>query len=76
MVTGKQIRAARYLVALPVEQLAHASGVAAATVRAAEESAVTAETPAADLEAMQRVLEAQGVEFMDDGTGVRLSCGR
>ena len=76
MVTGKQIRAARYLVALSVEQLAHASGVAAATVRAAEESAATAETPTADLEAMQRVLEAQGVEFMDDGTGVRLSCGR
>ena len=76
MVTGKQIRAARYLVALSVEHLAHASGVAAATVRAAEESAVTAETPTADLEAMQRVLEAQGVEFMDDGTGVRLSCGR
>ena len=76
MVSGKQIRTARYLVALSVEQLADASGVAAATLRRAEESEAMPETPNADLAAVQRVLENQGVEFMDDGTGVRLSCGR
>lgn len=74
MVAGKQIKTARSMVAVSVEDLATASGVAAATIRLAEESETN--TPAVDLEAIQRALEARGVEFMDDGIGVRFSCGR
>ena len=76
MVTGTQIRAARYLVGISAEQLAEWSGVAAATVRVAEAGEGPPETLSADLDAIRRALETQGVEFLDDGAGVRLSCGR
>ena len=76
MITGRQIRAARYLVGVSAEQLAQASGVDAATIHLAEGDEETPKTPVAELETIQRALENRGVEFMDDGVSVRLSCGR
>ena len=76
MITGRQIRAARYLVGVSAEQLAQSSGVDVAAITLAEGDEETPTTPAAELDAIRHALENRGVEFMDDGTGVRLSCGR
>ena len=76
MITGPQIRAARYLVGISIEHLAASSGVEAATIRLAErDEAPLAVTPV-QLSAIRTALEHQGVEFLDDGTSVRFSCGR
>ena len=76
MITGRQIRAGRHLVGVSAEQLAQSSGVGVATVRLAEGNEDTPKTPRAELDAIRHALENRGVEFMNDGTGVRFSCGR
>ena len=76
MITGRQIRAARYLVGISVEHLAASSGVEVATVHLAEGDEAQLTVTAVQLSAIRSALEHQGVEFLDDGTSVRFSCGR
>ena len=76
MITGPQIRAARYLVGISIEHLAESTGVAVETIRLAEGGEVPLTVTAVQLSAIRSALEHQGVEFLDDGTSVRFSCGR
>ncbi len=76
MITGTQIRAARYLVGISIEHLAESTGVAVATIRLAEGGEAELTATAVQLSAIRSALEDRGVEFLDDGTNVRFSCGR
>jgi transcriptional regulator with XRE-family HTH domain len=73
--TSAQIRAARALLRWTAKDLAEASAVGVTTIRRAELSShETSMTTANDL-SIRRVLEAAGVEFIDEnggGPGVRL----
>jgi len=76
MLTTSQLRAARAMIGLSIEELAEAAGVSGDSIRAAEASAGNAE---ADLSRkLKRVLEARGVIFVAagqqdaSGPGVRL----
>jgi hypothetical protein len=73
--TSAQIRAARALVKWSAEDLSEHSSVSLRTIRRAElAEGETSMTVANDL-ALRRVLEAAGVEFIDEnggGPGVRL----
>ena len=73
MITGAQCRMARAGLGWSETQLAKAIGVSLATVSRFETG--RAQTQPATVEAIQRVLEAAGVEFTaenDDGSGVKL----
>ena len=73
--TPAQCRAARGLLDWTQQRLAVAAGVAVSTVASFERSwkVVTPET----IQAMQRVLEAAGVEFIDEnGSGAGVKFGR
>jgi ribosome-binding protein aMBF1 (putative translation factor) len=73
--TAGQIRAARAFLRWRAEDLAQRAALGVATIRRAELAEVeTSMTTANDL-AVRRVLEAAGVEFIDEnggGSGVRL----
>jgi ribosome-binding protein aMBF1 (putative translation factor) len=73
--TSAQIRAARALIRWSAAELARKAALGLATIRRAELAEVaTSMTTANDL-AVRRVLEAAGVEFIDEnggGPGVRL----
>jgi hypothetical protein len=73
--TSAQIRAARALLRWSAVELAREAALGLATIRRAELAEVeTSMTTANDL-AVRRVLEAAGVEFIDEnggGSGVRL----
>ncbi len=73
---GAQIRAARALVGWSANELARAAHLGLATIRRAEvRGGETTMTIANEL-AVRRVLEAAGIEFIDEnggGPGVRLS---
>jgi hypothetical protein len=73
--TSAQIRAARALLRWSAVELAREAALGLATIRRAEIAEVeTSMTTANDL-AVRRVLEAAGVEFIDEnggGSGVRL----
>ena len=69
-----QIRAARALLRWSAEELAGESALGLATIRRAENAETHSMTAANDL-TVRRVLEAAGVEFIDEnggGPGVRL----
>lgn len=75
MITGAQIRAARALLRWSAERLAKEAKLGVATVRRADlaDDAVPAMT-AANLDAIQRALEAAGIQFIPQnggGAGVR-----
>jgi ribosome-binding protein aMBF1 (putative translation factor) len=71
---GAQIRAARALVGWSAAELAQEARLGLATIRRAEvHSGETAMTPANEL-AVQRALEAAGVEFIDENGAVRNGC--
>lgn len=73
MITGSQIRMARSAVRLTAQQLAETSGVSWATIQRMEATDEVPTALAKNLEAVQRTLEAAGVEFTDgDAPGVRL----
>jgi hypothetical protein len=76
--TGAQIRAARAILYWSAPQLAREAALGLATIRRAElAKGETSMTMANDL-AVRRVLEAAGVEFIDEnggGPGVRLRKG-
>lgn len=75
MIISEQIRAARQLVKVTAEELAAASGVGVATIRRYELMSGVPSGNARSIEAIQRALEAYGVEFIgtpEDRPGVRL----
>lgn len=78
MVTGAQIRMARAYLRWSVEQLHKAAGVGISTVQRMEKDDGVPSASAKNLEAVQKALEAAGVEFIPEnggGAGVRLKKG-
>jgi transcriptional regulator with XRE-family HTH domain len=73
LVAGSQIRAARALLGLDQTQLAEAAGVALNTVSRIEGYLDRVPARHDTVRRLQRALEEQGIEFLDDGgPGVRL----
>jgi DNA-binding Xre family transcriptional regulator len=75
VITSEQIRAARAIVRMTVNQLSQSAGIGVATIKRLE--AVTGVPPAQarTLSSLQIALESAGVEFVgkpDDRPGVRL----
>ena len=76
MLTTSQLRAARAMIGISIEDLSKAAGIAAETLRAAEASAGNAEPELA--EKLKRVLESRGIIFVGagqqdaSGPGVRM----
>jgi len=73
--TSAQIRAARALIRWSALQLAKATEVGVTTIRRAELTASETKLTRVNDQAIRRVLEAAGVEFIDEnggGPGVRL----
>jgi len=76
MLTGAQIRAARALLRWSAEDLARESALGLATIRRAEGfDQQTAMTAANEL-SVRRVLEAAGIEFIDENGGGSGVCFR
>jgi len=74
-VTGRQLRAARALLGWSAQQLADLSKVGVATIRRVEPSDGPVNMIASTSAAVQRALEAAGVEFIPEnggGAGVRM----
>ena len=79
--TSAQIRAARALIRWSAQELATKTAVGVTTIRRAELTASETKLTRVNDQAIRRVLEAAGVEFIDEnggGPGVRLSgrCNR
>jgi len=77
--TGGQIRAARALLRWSAPELAHKAALGVATIKRAEAAEYETSMTVANNLAVQRVLEAAGIEFIDDnggGEGVRLRKSR
>jgi transcriptional regulator with XRE-family HTH domain len=73
--TSPQIRAARALIRWSALELAERSGVGVTTIRRAELTQSETKLTRVNDQAIRRVLEAAGIEFIDGndgGTGVRL----
>jgi DNA-binding XRE family transcriptional regulator len=70
MITPEQSRAARGLLAWSQQDLAKKAGVGVVTVHQLE--AGTSQPRRATLDVIRRAFESAGVEFIDDGRGVRL----
>jgi transcriptional regulator with XRE-family HTH domain len=67
MITGQQMRAARAMLRWTVAQLAERAGVSETTVRRGERVDGVPRMSAANLNAIQRALEAAGILFLDEG---------
>jgi transcriptional regulator with XRE-family HTH domain len=75
MVSGAQMRAARALVGMTQDELAKAAGLSAQTIKRME-SLGTGKSSADNVGAVQKALEAAGVQFIPEnggGAGVRLA---
>lgn len=75
MLTAAQLRAARGLVDWSQSELAAAAGLSLPTVKRMEGPLGPGKSSAENVEAVQRALEAAGVEFIPEnggGPGVRL----
>lgn len=64
---GEQIRAARALAGMTAQELADASGVSYPTVQRLDASRGPVTARHGTVEALRKVLEARGVQFLDDG---------
>jgi transcriptional regulator with XRE-family HTH domain len=76
--TSAQIRAARALIRWSAQELAEKTAVGVTTIRRAELTASETKLTRVNDQAIRRVLEAAGVEFIDadaGGPGVRLKKG-
>ncbi len=74
MITTEQIRAARQMIRMTAEGLAEASGVGVATIRRYELMSGVPAGNARSVDALQKALEAAGIEFIgtpEDRPGVR-----
>ena len=75
VITGFQIRAARFALRLSAEELARASGVSLPTIQRFEQHDGVPPSRSSKLLDVQSALEAAGIEFIgtpDDGPGIRL----
>ncbi len=73
MITGRQVRMARAALRWSAKVLAEKAGVSWDTVQRMEASDGVPSASAKSLDAVERALEAAGVEFTDgDAPGVRL----
>jgi hypothetical protein len=77
--SSAQIRAARALIRCSAQELANKTEVGVTTIRRAELTASETKLTRVNDQAIRRVLEAAGVEFIDEnggGPGVRLRSGQ
>jgi transcriptional regulator with XRE-family HTH domain len=76
LVTGNQLKAARALAEVEQIELAKLSGVSVGTIRNMEaRSGEVISSGHANVSAVQKALEARGIEFLNHGQpGVRLRC--
>jgi hypothetical protein len=73
LTTSEQLRAARAMLLMAPEALSQASRLPLATIQRLEGARGAMSVDESTLEALQRALEAAGVEFTDDGgPGVRM----
>jgi transcriptional regulator with XRE-family HTH domain len=72
MIQGRQIRAARALLGWTQAELAKAAGVSQASVQRAEATNGVPNIRAPVLLAIETALARAGIEFVDNGIGVRL----
>jgi DNA-binding transcriptional regulator YiaG len=75
MITGIQIRAARFALRLSAQGLAERAGVSLPTIQRFEQVDGVPPSRSSTLLDVQRALEAAGVEFIgtpEDGPGIRL----
>jgi hypothetical protein len=75
MLTGAQIRMARGYLRWSVKDLAHASGVSAATIKRMEETDLVPKAFVGNLMKLRRAIEDAGIELIPEnggGPGVRL----
>lgn len=73
MLTSEQVRAARAMLRIDQKDLAEWSGVSLETVKRIERAPGVISAHASTVDALQRALEARGIEFTDgDKPGVRL----
>ena len=76
MLTSEQIRAARALLRWDQKRLAQAAEISVETVKRLEKTPGKVSAYTGTMEAIQKALEAAGVEFTnDDAPGVRLRRG-
>ena len=75
MITGSQIRTARFALRWSIQELARRSMVSTSTIKRVEADDGRPSATAANLAALQSTLEAAGIEFIgtpDDGPGIRI----
>lgn len=74
LTTGNQLKAARALIGIEQTEVAAAAGIHVNTIRAMEASGLMPIAGRAqNVQAVQRVLESHGIEFLNHGKpGVRL----
>ena len=75
MITGVQIRAARFALRLSAQELAKLASVSLPTIQRLEQVDGVPSSRASTLGDVQKALEAAGIEFIgspDDGLGIRL----
>lgn len=78
MLTSEQVRAARAILRLEQRQLADEAGISVETVKRIERGSGEIGANSKTVAAVQRALEAAGVEFIEEnggGPGVRLRKG-
>jgi transcriptional regulator with XRE-family HTH domain len=75
MITGTQIRAARFALRLSAQELAKRAGVSLPTIQRFEQVDGVPPSRSATLIDVQQALEAAGIEFVgtpDDAPGIRM----
>ena len=75
MITGAQVRIARYALRLSVSELSIACGVSISTVKRIEAQDGVPASTGPNINAIKSSLEAAGIEFIgtpDDGPGIRI----
>ena len=70
VLNGAQLRAARSLLRMSAEELAARSGIGVATIRRAEAANGSVRMTRANIQAVMRVFEQVGVEFIPAGAPV------
>lgn len=79
MLTGLQIRSARFALRWSVDELATRSKVSTSTIKRIETENGPPSATAANMAALQVALETAGIEFIgtpDDGPGIRVRTAR
>ena len=66
MITGEQIRGARGILGISGRELAEKSGVSYPTIQRVEAQG-TSKSAVGTIEAIRKALEAQGIQFLDNG---------